>query len=199
MKKFLIILLPFFFLVVNPVCAQNNQSVSSTVTPVQVREQNLEELRVRLQEKIEEQQQIREENRVTIRARLSEMRQERIRFFFGRLTIRFEAAINRLERLIARIETRLDRIEASDEEVDSTAIREEVEEAKRKLEEARVALAEAKESLEGILSAEDPKTAFEDVRDLIGGIKEELKEVHQILVQVIGDIKGLRVGQEDEE
>ena len=196
MKKLLIILPLLFFLVISPALAQNNQSVSSTITPTQLREQNLEELRIRLQEKIEEQKKVREENRVTVRARLSEMRQERIRTFFGRLTIRFEAAIARLERLISRIESRLETIKVNNEEVEAETIEGELAEAKEKLAEAETALEEAETSLEEILNAEDPKAAFEYVRELIMGIKEQLKEVHQILVEVIGDIKGLRVGQE---
>lgn len=115
------------------------------------------------------------------------------------MTTRFEAAINRLERLILRIEARLEKIEENNEDIETTEIEEDLAEAKDKLTEAELALTTAEASLEGILDSEDPQEAFGDVRDLIMSVKEQLKEVHQILVQVIGDIKGLRVGQGEEE
>jgi len=136
-----------------------------------------------------------EEHRATMAAKLAEHRQERIRAFFGFLTRRMEAAINRLERLISRMESRLAKIEEENSEIDTTSIREEINQAKDKLADASAALSTAKTSLEDILNADDPKTAFTTVRDLLKGIKEQLKEVHQILVKVIGEMRGLRVGQ----
>lgn len=153
-------------------------------------EQFREQLRLR-QEEIREQIQ---ERRVTIRARISEVRRERIRRFFARLIKRFEAAITRLEKLISRIESRLDKIESENEDVDTASIRDELVKAKEKLNSAQEAIADAEASLEEILSSEDPKEAFKAVRDLIRGIKNELMDVHRILVHVIGDIRGLRVG-----
>lgn len=150
--------------------------------------QNVIEKREIIREKIQERQ-------ATLAARLAEKNKERIRNFFGRMTKRFQAAINRLERLISRIESRLSKIESEDKNIDTTGIREDVDEAKDKLAEASAALSEANTSLEDILTSDNPGETFAELRELLKGIKEQLKEVHQILVHVIGDIKGLRTGQ----
>ena len=198
MKRFLTLVISIFFILIsfNEVLAQNVGSLAQpTESPIPLQQQNLEQLRERLQERMEERLQIREEERVTRAARFTERKRERIRLFFGRLTRRLEAAITRLERLISRIESRLDIIESGDEEIDTVAIREKVAEAKDKLVETETALGEAQDSLEGILEAENPKEACADVRELIKGIKQQLIEVHRILVHLIGDIRGLRIGQ----
>lgn len=157
--------------------------------------QSLQELRQGILEKREANRLRIEEKRATIAARLTERKRERIREFYGRMTERFEAAINRLERLINRIESRLSKIEENDEDVDTATIREEVDAAKELLAEASAALSAAETSVEDILSSDDPKAMFTEVKGLLVGIKDQLKEVHRMLVHVIGDIKGLRVGQ----
>lgn len=210
MKRAFGFIFVFIFLafIVTPVLAVTNSSPSGSCATgacnqtqdgfreqLQENRQSLKELKDQLKEtRATIRERIREEG-ATIAARLQESRKVRIRSFFAHLVRRNQAAINRLQRLIARIESRLDKIEASDETIDTTAIRTEVQTAKDKLAEASTALAEAQTSLEDILSAEDPKTAFADIREIIKGIKGQLIEVHQILVKVIGDIRGLRVGQ----
>lgn len=217
MKKILVVFLPVIFLsffVSNILavsgCPTCGSSSAPSPSPVRIEQQqeirqqimennpDLGELRRKVIEKRETVREELQEKRATMAARLTEMRRERIRHFYGLITNRTQAAINRLEKLIARIESRLSKIEAEDEEIDTSEIREDIDEAKDRLAEASAALSEAKTSLEDILSTEEPKEAFADVRDLVKGIKNELISVHQILVQVIGDIKGLRVGQGEE-
>lgn len=135
---------------------------------------------------IREQVQVRNEERRATR--------ERIRNFFNRLVKRLEAAIVRLERLITRIESRIAKIEAADEDIDTSPITEQVNEAKAKLEGAETELQEVKDVFESLLTSDDPKEDFETVREKIMNIKEDLIEIHRILVHVVGDIKGLRVG-----
>lgn len=212
MKKIIkiILLFCFLFLIVFPVfadkecptCGQTGISPSDIVegenVPVLETKERRVELRELRQNVIEKREIIREriqKKRATIAARLAEKRKERIRAFFERLVTRIQAAINRLEKLIGRIESRLSKIEEVDEDIDTAPIRETLDEAKGKLAEASAALSEAKTSLEDILSSDNPKEMFTDVRDLIKGIKQQLVEVHRLLVHVIGDIKGLRVGQ----
>jgi hypothetical protein len=202
MKRFFLLLsIPLFVLLASPLAAQTTTTptlpVPNSTEPSTLRLEKLEQLRDQLRLKQEEiGAQIRQqaEIRETVRARISEQRKERIRFFFNRLIKRFEAAISRLERLITRIESRLDRIEADNENIDTTAIREELASAKTNLESARTAIADAQTSLEDILSSNDPKEAFIAVHDLIKEIKNQLIEIHQILVHSIGEIRGLRVG-----
>lgn len=212
MKKILRTILPFcfLFLLVSPVFALTGcptcgtaQTQEQTQEEIQeeVREQvrttnpNLGELKQNVIEKREAIREMIEEKRATITARLAERRKEHVRNFFGRITIRFQAAIDRLERLITRIESRLSKIEENNEEIDTETIQEDLDDVKDQLVETESALTEAKASLEVILDSEDPREAFTSVRDLIKGIKQQLIEIHQTLVHIIGDIKGLRVGQ----
>lgn len=187
-----ITLLLFCFLIVSPVLAQDLNA--ATAPPVTVRHEKLQEIRTRVREKIEARHQLIQEHRATIAAQLTERRQERVRFFFNRLTERFQAAINRLRRLIARIESRLAKIE-TEEEINTIVIRITLDTAREKLDEAETALVEAQTGFEDTLINENPKEAFADVRDLVRGIKQQLVEVHRLLVHLIGDIKGLRAGQ----
>ena len=128
-----------------------------------------------------------------IKAKLTEKRQQLIRQFFFRMVKRLGAAITRLEKLILRIESRLAKLESQGEDVSKIKI--EVADAKTKLVKTKEDLELAKTKLEDVLISEDPKAAFAEVKNLIKGVKTQLIEVHRILVHVIGDIKGLHVGQ----
>jgi len=152
------------------------------------------ELREQMREEIKEQIQ---ERKATIEARLAESRKNRVRFFFARLFRRLKAAVARLERLIKRIESRLAKIEEINEDIDTSPIKDQLEEAKGLLEEAEMLLLGAEDNLEEVLSAEDPKQAFEVIRSTIHEAKDLLIDAHGILVKVIGDIKGLKVELQD--
>jgi methyl-accepting chemotaxis protein len=163
---------------------QFGQSRPSTPSFIrEPQEQLREEIRQRVQER-----------RATIEGRLAERKIEIIKTFFARLVKRLEAAIARLEKLISRIEARLDKIEASRENINTANIRKEVEKAKTKLADARATLEEAKDKIQSMIESETPKEVFTEIRTLIQNVKRQLIEVHRILVKVIGDIKGLRVG-----
>ena len=193
----IVFLFSFFLILVSPVLAQESNVV--TPSPLTVRQEKLEQTRERVREQIGTRHQLIQERQATFAAQLTQRHKERIRLFFNRLTQRIQAAITRLRRLIARIESRLEKIEASGEEITTTAVKASLVEAKEKLTQAETALAEAQASFEDILASEDPKEAFADTRDLIKGIKNQLIEIHQLLVHVIGDIRGLRVGQSQNE
>lgn len=152
-----------------------------------------------VQERLQEHRQLREEfkNRwkekvATVQAKLEERVRARIRFFFGRITLRMEAAIARLDFLATRIENRLEILKKEGEDV--SEIQKEVDEAQKLIADAKVLLSEAKNNLENVLNSENPKEAFTVIRDSVRAIKDTLIEAHGILVKVIGDIKGLRVG-----
>jgi len=152
-------------------------------TPSILRPQQKEQTRERIQKRI-----------ATIEGRLKERKANIIRNFFNRLVKRLEAAIARLEKLIARIEARLDKIEAANEDINTTKIRKDVNQAKEKLISARATLGQAKDKFENLPPSDTPKEVFAEARDLIQEVKKQLIEVHRILVKIIGDIKGLRVG-----
>lgn len=158
------------------------------------REARREEIRQRIEERIEIRTQEREERRATREARLAETRRARISAFFDHLTKRLEALLERLGILIDRIESRLDKIAEAGEDIDTASVEADIEEAKDLLAETEDLLSAL--DVEIFLENEDPKAAFAEVRERIQEIKLNLIEVHRILVHVIGDIKGLRVGTE---
>lgn len=189
MKKILIFLSFVSLLTLAPSVKAVSPFGSTKSAEIQERFENRKLL---LEQKKEEIKERIEQKRATRQAQLTEKRRERIRSFFNRLVQRINAAIDRLDQLINRIESRLGKIE--DEEIDVASIQEVVDEAKALLDVSKASLAATQDSLEDVLSNEDPKEAFEVVRATIKDIKNNLQEVHQLLVHVIGDIKGLRVG-----
>lgn len=150
-----------------------------------------EEAKVARQEAIGQR---REERQASREARLTEVRSARIRSFSERLTARLQALIERLGTLITRIESRLLKIgEGTD--IDTVLIQGDLDTANTLLASAQATLNTIE--IEVILEADNPKEAFQDIREAIQGIRDDLKQVHRILVSVIGDIKGLRVGAEN--
>jgi len=176
MKKIypLILALLFFFLFTFPVKAVRNEATQGAGIGVG---------RTISQEKIG-----------TVQARLNARKKELIKNYFQVMTRRLEAAISRLNRLITRIELRMAKIEVNNEDIDTKPIKKQVQEGKDKLQTATDKLNEAKTKIDEVLDSETPKKAFAEVRDIIKEIKQILIDVHRILVKVIGDIKGLRVG-----
>ena len=133
--------------------------------------------------------------RAEVSTKISALRRERVRMFWGRMVTRIEAMITRLETLIDRMERRIAVIEASDEELDLTQAKADVAEAKGLLATAQASLETAKGDIEEVIGSPEPKEALREVIATIQGIKKNLLEIHRLLVQAIGQIKGLRVGQ----
>ncbi len=127
-------------------------------------------------------------------ARVCEVRKDRIKAFFEQMVKRLEALIKRLEKLIDRIDSRIAKIESSGGTV-SPATKAQVALAKTELADAKTKLNLLKGNIDTLLTCDNPKAAFKTVKGRLGEIKKELKDVHRILVHIIGDIKGLRVGE----
>lgn len=135
-----------------------------------------------------------EERKATVAAKLSLVRRERIRSFWGRMVTRIEAAIERLEILIDRMERRIGIIKETDSSFDTSLAEADIASAKDLIAEANAQLQVAKDSFEEMLTNEDPRLALGQVIENVRQIKEKLVEIHRLLVQTIGEIKGLRVG-----
>ena len=180
MKLFLILALGFLILT-PPVLAQTaspsprNQGVRAGV-------------RATMEAKREENQ-----NRITA------VRRERIRSFFGKMVVRIEATIERLEKLIERLETRIASIKEGEEELDTTKAEDAIKEAKTTIEKAKLELTSLKARLEELLASDEPKLVFGQIQESLKTIKGYLKETLVLLIQTIGEIKGLRVGDTNEE
>jgi len=149
---------------------------------------------------------VRAEVRATIEARREEnqnritaVRRERIRSFFGKMVVRIEATIERLEKLIERLETRIASIKEGEEDLDTTKAEDAIKEAKTTIEKAKLELTSLKARLEELLASDEPKLVFGQIQESLKTIKGYLKETHVLLVQTIGEIRGLRVGDTNEE
>lgn len=135
-----------------------------------------------------------EEKKVERVVKLSAIRKERIMNFSNKMIVRLEATVERIQKLIDRIEARIVKIEETDEAIDLEAVKTSLDEAKSALALVKIEITSLKESLDDMPEAEDPKVLFEEIRAALGEIKNDLKEVHAMLVKLVGDIKGLRVG-----
>ena len=180
MKLFLILALGFLILT-PPVLAQ-------TTRPSPRNQGVRADVRATMEAKREENQ-----NRITA------VRRERIRSFFGKMVVRIEATIERLEKLIERLETRIASIKEGEEELDTTKAEDAIKEAKTTIEKAKLELTSLKARLEELLASDEPKLVFGQIQESLKTIKGYLKETHVLLVQTIGEIKGLRVGDTNEE
>ena len=153
-------------------------------------------LRQEVKEKVQERN---VERKASVEAKLKEAQKTRISNFWGRLNIRLQAHIDRLMLLAERIENRLNKFKEENSGADTVTILAEIEEAKELLSETQAMLDDADTQMEEVLNSEDPKSAFMIFRDSVKEIKENLKSVHGTLVKVIGDIKGLRIGNTSKE
>jgi len=177
------------------IAAQGNNGNSMPLnvrTLVDERIEQNEEKREAIRLKIEENIATREAAKEQLKAKLEEKAQNRIRNLFGKVVTRMESAISRLSILIERMEARLVIFAEEGESVEE--IENEIEEAKTLLTSAEVLLDDAEAGLDEVVGSEDPKAGFTYIRDAVKDIKSTLVDVHSILVQVIGDMKGLRVG-----
>ena len=147
-----------------------------------------ETLKERIKGKMELVQQNQEENR----ARVQETRKARIRQFFGLMEKRLEAVIARQVRLAARIESRLSKLASAGEDVSIQSAK--LVAAKALTSEAETLVGELGGGLEAVLEANDPKAAFSEVKGQVKAIVDKLKESHRLMVEIITEIKGLRVG-----
>lgn len=184
-------------LFVAPALAQDDSRTEDkedrTRDRIEERKEKKEERRATREDKREEKRATREAKREERREERKAKRDENIRRFFDRMATRVEAAIARIEKLIERIQSRLAKIES--EGRDASKIKAKVEEAKTKLGTAKTEFESAKGELDNVVEGDNPKDAFAQTRDKIQSVKKHLTEIHRTLVSIIGDIKGLRVGQ----
>ncbi len=183
-KSLVVIVFSSFLLLFFPVCVYAQNSVSG---------QN-EEGFVALAGNNYELQKKDMERKATQEAKVEQIRQTRIRSYWQVLEKRLSATINRLEILISRIESRLSKISNEDPGLDISSVQNDIDDAKVMLTDAKTKLDSASSDLGNILNTNNPKQAFEIIRVTIKDIKNSIVEVHRLLVHVIGNIKGLRVG-----
>lgn len=126
-------------------------------------------------------------------------RKENIAKYLQNMVAKLRAYVTRLETLISRIQSRFDKITAEDSSRDLSKIKTDLDKAKSILAtiKDKITALEGMESV--IVDSTTPKETFKDVRSKVESIKKDLKEVHLLLAHVIGNIKGLRVGESENE
>jgi macrodomain Ter protein organizer (MatP/YcbG family) len=138
--------------------------------------------------------QVREEKREMISSKLEEAKVQRIRARYGRLLNLFNAHLERLATLADRVESRLDQIDENEEDIDTDELREMLEDAREKIALAQEEVQTLKDSFEELVMSENPGEAYAPVKDLVLEMKGTLKEIRMILVEIVTQIKGLRIG-----
>jgi hypothetical protein len=138
-----------------------------------------------------------QDKKASIEAKLSDKKKNIISNYWQRLVKRINSSIDRLDKLTQRIESRLLIIETKNPSKDTTPIHSQLNEVKTKLTDAKTKLSALNTVVTESLNSEKPKETFLVIKDGIKEVKSILMDVHKVLVHIIGDIRGLHVGEED--
>ena len=145
--------------------------------------EHLEERKADLEQKQEENIKRYEERQV----RLEESAKHRVSAYIERIIRRFNAAVERLDKISERITSRIEKFEEQGK--DMTTARELLRKADEKLLLTHEALDQFTNETSALLETEDPKTAFESMKELLTIAKSSMKEAHSALIEVIRAIK----------
>ena len=150
-----------------------------------------------VKQKIEQKRDELVSNRATISAKFTEEKRGIIKAYFDQMDRRMREAIDQLDKIAARIESRMTKIEAADidKKIDLTNSRNELAEARTGLASASATLVLAETSFESTLASEKPKESFIAVKESIRNVKTQLIETRGLLIKIIGEIKGLHLGE----
>lgn len=195
MKKLILFILAAFWLSGGAALAVGTQTQTTTRTEVQERNEfgnesllmKLEQKRREIQTRVETRKERIATKAAEVRARLTERKRETVRNYFGIMYGRFQAAILRLERIADRIEARLDLLEEQGLEV--IGEREKLAAAREQIEIAKGLIADLNDEVEEILASETPKDGFEEVKETMLEVRDILKDIHRLLVEIITSIK----------
>jgi len=151
--------------------------------------QKTQELRTQIQQKRDDFKQKETARREELKKQLGEQRAANIERFFQRMSANFESAADRLGGLADRLETYLSRL--ADEGKDISVLQDNLEQARVKVAVAKQSLENSKNDYAKAVESDDFKTAFQNVRSSVEGVKIKMREARQALVDVISSIKGV--------
>lgn len=179
MKKLLLTSLILFLFLPNIVSAQTEVD---SVETVPVRNQNgiAPVGRGSISEEVKQTQETSQQNRNI-----------RIRELFARLVRRFNMAVERLELMGNRINTRLTIL--SNRGVEVSALQEDLVQSQQILDSTKIQIQSLNADFEAALVAQNPKIAFETVRQKVTTIKTDLTTVLKTYAQIVRQMKGLSV------
>ena len=148
-------------------------------------EQRLEQKRIEIQQKAEEKRQ-------EAKLKIDEIRRSKILKYFEQMIRRFEAAIERLSDLSGRISSRLDKFAETGKDVSS--FKDQLAKIDEQIELAKLLVDESWTKAQALLNSTDVDNDLQDrfglVREVVVGLKDKTKEIHQSLIRLITDIKG---------
>jgi len=189
-----IILIPLLFLL-NPVGISFAIDSNNVRTMEEIREElrtrmaeteaSKEAIRERLQERVE----LRNEQITQLKGKLDEQRKKNITKFFNNMMVKMEKALLRLDKAAGKIETRLIKMKANGK--DTTGLETKLSAARAEIEKVKTEITAAKGSLDTILSSGTPKEEFFKVKETVKVIWTEIKDIHQSLVAIITEMKGM--------
>ncbi len=187
MKRSIFILAVTLFLI-NPnlVCAEDS---TSSPKPFVQRVQTA-------REEIKERSATREAER---KERLDNLRKSIVTNFFDNMIKRLQAAEDRLNKILTRIESRVAKIKLENPSKDLTKVDADIALVKTKLADTQTKINTTKTDFDAMIASTAPKELFKTVKDDISAIKKDLQDIRRMLSQIIGEIKGLRVGETEKE
>lgn len=127
--------------------------------------------------------------RDALKKQLGIERAQRIESFFNQMVGKFEDAIDRLNGVADKIDTRLASSTANASDI--APLRDKLAAARVKITDAQSALTDAKGKYAEAVKNPDFKIAFQQVRTLIAGVAQKVKDAHRALVEVIAAIKAV--------
>lgn len=148
-----------------------------------------EEVQQEMQKKQEEFRAEAEKRKQELQKKLGEERGKNIDMFFSRMMEKFENTVGRLNDLANRIESRLNDAEANGRDVSSA--RTALVSARGKITSIQTNLDAARANYKTAVGASDFKASFANVKSVIEGVKEQTKQAHAALVDVVTMLKGM--------
>jgi hypothetical protein len=131
------------------------------------------------------------------RKEIIEKRNERIKAYTERIVKRYNIALDRIEKLGNRIDSRIEKFEEKGIDVTEVRILKAIAEDQILI--ARENINNIKTAMEKALEAENPKEAFEIVRQMMSDAKSSIKDAHLSLVEMIKALKGALENQPEGE
>lgn len=132
------------------------------------------------------------DRREALKKKFGDKRGERIEILFGRMAEKFRAAIARLKQQSDKIETHLNKAAENGKEV--TSLREKLSATRKKLVDVEKTLEEIKAKFTTATRESDFNASFRKIEGFFRATKEEIKNAHAALTDIVSAIKGLGGG-----
>lgn len=191
-----LVIFSFFnlFYVASAQTTTTSETIPVDKTTPEERQENIQEQQAERAEIIEERQEIRTERieeRQTLREErqvaLTGAKQQRILNLAANISNRMEAAIGRLFNIINRLEVRIEKLKAAGIDTDSAEAK--LREAAQLISEARAKLNNIDGLVQNATTANEPKTAWQTVRQTYSETGNLIRNSHQALRETIALLK----------